>query len=66
MKYLRNYLHISWRLLRSNNFLQFFFDFFKKRKKIAKHKSVVRTVLLEVGIVLGILKKSYLKVAILF
>ena len=46
--------------------LAFFHKNFKKWKKISKHKFEVRTVLLEVGIVLGILKKSYLKVAILF
>ena len=33
-------------------------------KKFSKHD--VKTVFLEVGIVLGILKKSYLKLAILF
>ena len=38
----------------------------KKQKTISKHKSVVRTVLLEVGNILGILKKSYLKLAIYF
>jgi hypothetical protein len=38
----------------------------KKQKTISKHKSMFRTVLLEVGIVLGILKKRYLKLAILF
>ena len=41
-------------------------DFFKKKKveksgKKSKHKTEVRTVLLEVGIVLGILKKKFLK-----
>ena len=42
------------------------FRSFKKWKKISKHKFEVRTVLLEVGVVLGILKKSYLKLTILF
>ena len=45
------------------------FDFFKKISKFekkSKHKTEVRTVLLELGIVLGILKKSYLNLAILF
>ena len=62
------YLHISKWLLRSSNFLQTFlilFDFFlknfKKWKHFSKHKTEVRTVLLELGIVLGILKKKLLK-----
>jgi hypothetical protein len=35
-------------------------------EKKSKHKTEVRTLLLEVGTVLGILKKSFLKLAILF
>ena len=40
---------------------RFFQKNFKKWKKISKHKFEVRTVLLEVGIVLGILKTKLLK-----
>ena len=46
----------------------FFQKKFKRWKKISNHKSEVRTVLLEVGIVVGIVlgisKKGYLKLAI--
>ena len=48
------------------DFFSFFQKNFNKWKKYSKHKFEVRTVLFEVGIVLGILKKSYLKLAILF
>ena len=42
-------------------FYKLFRFFQKKIKKISKHKFELRTVLLEVGIVLGILKKKLLK-----
>ena len=54
-------MHISKWLLRSSNF---FYNFFYKWYffyEFIFHKSEIRTVLLEVGIVLGLLKKTLLK-----
>ena len=66
IKMLHDYLHIGKWLLEVVMFYKLFRFFQKKNQKVEKIKFKVRTVLLKVRIVLGILKKCYLKLAILF
>ena len=66
IKTLHSYLHISKWLLRSSISFKVFVTVVNFFDNFIFYKSKIRIVLLEVGIVLGLLKKSYLKLAKLF